>query len=169
MKPIIFSTPMVRAIVAGVKTQTRRVTEKQRYEIGDVLYVREAFHPANLCHWPDLPNTKYVDKDGYDVWAFYRAHFDRCVTWSWKPSIHMPKAAARLFLKVTDVRRQHLQKITVGDIYAEGVTTFPHQSYRAEIHRIWIKLWDSINAKRGFGWESNPLVWAYTFEEYERL
>lgn len=138
-KPILFNTDMVRAILDGRKTVTRRVIpehiidkyydydewcncvmpsdihcvrayEKQffidytRYQKGDILYVRETWKPA---------------KNGY----FYKADWEKesiADITKWRPSIHMPKEAARIFLKVTDVRVERLQDITEEQAVKEG-------------------------------------------------
>jgi len=86
----------------------------------------------------------------------------------WRPSIHMPKWAARLWLRLTDVRVERVQDITEADAVAEGVTPCgehatlcPDHCYRNEF----AVLWNSINAKRGYSWVSDPWVWVLTFEK----
>jgi hypothetical protein len=205
-KPIIFSTPMVKAILAGNKTQTRRVLKPKppdntkrfevmfqrpytrlyardesdfvveaynfNREIGDILYVRET--------WID------VGKAHGDIW--YKASltaeqlkFIEEQNRSWKPSIFMPKVSARIFLRITNVRVERLHGITENDIKAEG---FPRvcsycqhhngncSDFRAnndcQLQQTFIELWDKINAKSGFGWESNPWVLVYEFEVIEK-
>ncbi len=82
----------------------------------------------------------------------------------WRPSIYMPRWASRLNPEITEVRVQRVQKIADSpeDMLAEGVTAVTeaaeHLAYEFKA------LWDSINAKRGFGWDVNPLVWAVTFK-----
>ena len=188
---------MVQAILAGKKTQTRRVIKprydnsvfefykdifceaepptpsvklpngmmrhkvrafvpcKQRYAVGDILWVRETWSPNIFSpaarHIPE--NTKFVYKaDAYRGNPFYDY-----VT-QWKPSIHMPKAAARLFLRVTRVRVERIRDIVPNDVMAEG--GFYNLSQFKD-------LWNIINAKGGFGWEDNPWVWVYEFERVE--
>jgi hypothetical protein len=87
----------------------------------------------------------------------------------WKPSIHMPRWASRLTLEITEVRVQRVQEISEEDAIAEGVT-LGHQSANGPVSidgnnaRVgYRRLWDSLNAKRGYGWDANPWVWAITF------
>ncbi len=171
MKPILFSGPMVRAILEGRKTQTRRVmkpqppdkmlaTEKSRtllaavaapYKPGDILYVREKWCNINK---PGISPEYY-----YFAETKYAEDYDS-TEWKWRPSIHMPRAAARLFLRVTDVRVERVQEIGELDAIAEGF----QEIYPGEEINEFIKLWDTLNAKRGYGWAANPWVWVYTFE-----
>ena len=178
-KPILFSAPMVRALLAGTKTQTRRVLKPQpdchnhmghsafmasfkalhvRYAPGDRMWVKERLERANgeAVGYPAdgswLPNTP---------WLWQRAGL---------PSIHMPRRLSRLTLLVTDVRVERLQDISQADAIAEGLdwvaptygiggiaaswNSDPRQSYAA--------LWDSINGPGA--WEENPWVVALTFD-----
>lgn len=180
MKPILFNTEMVRAILDGRKTVTRRVVKPQPkgqlvplpdesgwpgyfggadtprvmrppYFIGDILYVRETWCNANTAENPCY---------------FYKADGDRPHDLDeltpWRPSIHMPKEAARLFLRVTGVRVEHLRVITVQGCKEEGVVNWcisPCSGF--------ISLWDSTikPADRAlYGWEANPWVWVIEFE-----
>jgi hypothetical protein len=199
MKPILFSTPMVRAILAGRKTQTRRVIKVDnpdeweavndcrivnesdvpcyivrrkgieargihypRFDVGDILWVRETW--AHISDWADVDPEVGVF-DGY----IYKADWDGGEHPKWKPSIHMPKEAARLFLKVTNVRVEKLCKISLYDVWDEGTPQMPgnNDADGAVGHEDFIYLWDSINAKRGYGWQTNPWVWVYEFKRME--
>lgn len=123
--PILFSAPMVHAILDGTKTQTRRVVkpskkgsdipEKSKAKIGDVFWVRETWQHTKVLNlaWDD-ENYGYVYKADGQPWDDYD-------WWKWKPSIFMPKDACRLFLEVTNVRVERLQDISVKDIKSEGV------------------------------------------------
>ena len=97
----------------------------------------------------------------------------------WKPSIFMPRWASRLTLTVTDVRVQRLQEISTDDAKSEGIPEFAEDAGRIGLPAVsgidgceWDNrssvenfrlLWDSLNAKRGYGWDANPWVSAYTF------
>jgi hypothetical protein len=207
--PILFSSEMVRAILEGRKTQTRRVIKPQPIweahdgalafddainrgikcpygEVGSRLWVREAV----ITH-VSIPQLVGYVADGCRV----TEHWEKL-----RPPIHMPKVFSRITLEVTDVRVQRLQEITTEDIWNEGVyveppsgasvenTRFPKDfdnwkkerqkewvdnqakaTYMAQLHHIslmheaWEKLWDSINAAKGYGWETNPWVFVLEF------
>lgn len=171
MKPIIFSAPMVKAILDGRKTQTRRVIKVDdapenklpRYEAGDILWVRETWLKAD---------------DGY----YYKAdikvpseseNLRKTYGYKWRPSIFMPREAARIFLRVTNVRVERVQEITVDDCRLEGcccsdcLQTGPH-SPDCKCDTLFYNTWNDINAKRGYGWDTNPWVWVYEFEKFNK-
>ncbi|WP_035571685.1 hypothetical protein [Halonatronum saccharophilum] len=193
MKPILFNTDMVRAILEGAKTQTRRpiksptghfqvccqknkfdkkwvvqVDENEMmldenvnppYEAGDILYVRETFI-----------KTVEIELDSGKKEYHYRATPDDMIKQTpkgaikWKPSIHMPKEAARIFLKVTDVRIERLQDMWNKDAIAEGFwgdDTFNAQYY-------FCVTWDGMYKTKGYGWGKNPWVWVIEFERLEQ-
>lgn len=185
-KPILFSTPMVQAILEGRKTMTRRVITPQ--PDGDVICI-DGGYGVRRDYGVSMLQPKYSRSDTMwvrETWKtdaangagyIYRAD-DKIETWPnnlqhWRPSIFMPKEAARIFLQVTDVRPERIQDITLEDIEREGIYcegmgyTKNHPAYPGGMRIHWLKLWDSLNAKRGFGWEENPWVWAYTFEQVE--
>jgi hypothetical protein len=162
-RPIIFSGPMVRAILAGEKTQTRRIINPQPYmnhdtraagdistcpygQPGDQLWVRETFMPM-----PHL-NAK----------AFYRAT-DRLVGGKWKPSIFMPRDLSRIDLEVVAVRVERLQSITPQDAWKEGISADGWETGSA-IHEF-RRLWESINGAGS--WDLNPWVWVVEFRRVE--
>lgn len=100
---IIFSAPMVRAILANTKTQTRRLKKARKpYSVGDTLWVRESWRRGR----------------GYE----YLADYALPESAKWKPSIHMPRSASRILLSVTAVREEPIQAITEADALAEGMT-----------------------------------------------
>lgn len=181
-RPILFSGPMVRAILEGRKTQTRRVVTKPvvldwldqflpefvaapenhlcPYGFaGDRLWVRETFAGDNLCGWvyrADHPNADIKAGELDDGEQSLRR---------WVPSIHMPREASRLKLEVTGVRIERLQDISEADAKAEGVCCAPgHPHGAADQHRgAFRALIESLNGKRGFGWATNPWMWVVEF------
>lgn len=202
--PVLYQTEMVQAILEDRKEQTRRLFKKiprlssdlnwaakflqknkeLRYQYspygkpGDVLWVRETFREVNHygfdyefyeykaggtsahCFIPDMDQLLHDDK--------------------WKPSIHMPKEAARIFLEVTDVRIEKLQNISEKDAIAEGVHKHsdygstgyvhygkPDESF-TDIDAVWSfeTLWESINGSGS--WNKNPWVWVIEFKKIEK-
>lgn len=184
IRPILFSTPMVKALLDGRKTQTRRL--KFEAEVGDVLWVRETFAEARV------PNNTVTDDE--NVSYIYRAE-DPPVSSGWKPSIFMPKAACRLFLEVTEKKIELIQDISEEDSKAEGVLenlcasnkTCPSSLCKKECigkgefarypidhddlplysaKESFQSLWHSINGEES--WNSNPEVKAYSFKIVEK-
>lgn len=219
IKPILFNTDMVRSILDGRKTVTRRIckdaneltipdmgfydAEKRTYAVhnfadkdhtdqlstaertcpicpGDILYVRETWHKYK----------KRVGKgEGCHIAEFYgyRASIANSedANEPWKPSIHMPKEAARIFLKVTDVRVERLQDITpaqaeqegVGDLFYDEIG-YDDKNYGNPVDEkygiakeqfAW--LWNSTIKKSDldrYGWDANPWVWVIEFERCEK-
>ena len=175
-KPILFSTDMVRAITDGRKTQTRRIakTDKPPYIAGDILYVRET--------WAQAQNGEYL----YKAHPMYCGMDDADFPFAWKPSIHMPKTAARIFLEVTQVRKERLQDIREEDAKAEGVELCsPFELKQMPISLVtclsngakvlkktfrvgFYKTWQEINGKnRDAHWNRNPSVWVIEFRKKE--
>lgn len=206
--PILFNTEMVRAILDGRKTCTRRVIKPQPqsrlcytyagshkgcigkwtypnkgaheflgeeyklpenikdeelskrwnppYHTDDILYVRET--------WKKAPNGYYY----YEDWQ----RNDIADVTKWKPSIYMPKDAARIWLKVTDVRVERLQEITSEQICREGVEVeYPHVLNGEEKRYAFSRLWDSTIKKSDldcYGWNASPWVWVIEFERCEK-
>lgn len=184
--PILFNAEMVRAILDGRKTVTRRILKhdtralfnspyckthpkvpdkqiieklcKSPYEQGDVLYVRETWNWYNECG-----SKSYI----------YRADYgDEHKSGYWHPSIHMPKEAARIFLKVKDVRVERLQDITEKQAETEGIngSEVLYDGY-IDAREKFAELWDSTIKKSDiekYGWNANPWVWVIEFERCER-
>ena len=102
----------------------------------------------------------------------YRLESLKLAEFSWKPSIHMPKEAARIWLKVTNVRVERLQEITSEQIYREGVEVeYPHALNGEEKRYAFSTLWNSTIKKSDldrYGWDANPYVWVIEFERGER-
>lgn len=182
MKPILFSTPMVQAIVAGNKTQTRRVIKLKNpfHKPGDILWVRETWRLIYFDHIDGDWSASVQFKDGAMGERLHYLKNGEDERIGWRPSIFMPRAAARLFLRVTDVRVERVQDIREGDAMAEGA---PHclgkstcgghdeRCEAADPGRWYRMLWDSINGKREGGcyaWGKNPWVWVYTFERISK-
>ena len=198
LKPILFNTRMVRAILDGRKTQTRRAVHHKDlmmlrapvrksheelsdreflfeygspiYRVGDVMYVRETWGGIRIG----------CEKLGFETIYWYKADDkEENSDDKWRPSIHMPKEAARIFLRVTDVHIERLQEITGYGVLSEGVDngkSNPSMGMRWENmqREAFSELWDStIERSNLFSWQNcrwnhNPLVWVYTFERISR-
>ena len=198
MKPILFSTPMVQAILKGRKTMTRRVMKPQPvgeiknrdyYEFYGTKTARIFTDTQGLCAKYALDDILWVREtwyQHYDGSFAYRASSE-LETKGWRPSIFMPREACRIFLRVTDVRAERLQDITPEDVQREGLEAeLPSEEAKARypegsdemigVHNwckeysqfIFRNLWNSINSKRGFGWDANPWVWVISFERCEK-
>lgn len=204
IKPILFNTEMVRAILDGRKSCTRRLVKffsgenprwtgyikdglmlyngknepcirKAPYQPGDTLYVRET--------WKKAPNGYYY----YEDWQ----RGDIADLTKWKPSIHMPKEAARIWLKIKDVRVERLQEMKPVDVIKEGaypdcwdcLNTYGESGSQCcygteeqcsqcdEVMMEWEKLWTSTIKKSdldSYGWSANPWVWVIEFERCEK-
>jgi len=146
---------------------------------GDLLYVRETWaflpcidclkHAFNTC---EADPVTYKDKDRVAEGCFvYRAGCRDRERISWRPSIHMPKAAARIWLEVTDVRAERLQEMTLDDFLAEGVSLLPEtfndpENAYWQARRQFEEIWDSTipKEKRGiYGWNADSWVWVIEF------
>jgi hypothetical protein len=134
---------------------------RPRYKVGDILYIRETWAPGCM--------GGYIYKAGHE----YAERLTELK--QWKPSIHMLKEAARIFIEITAVKAERIQDITEEDARAEGLSekrlpgVVPEDcgavlvSARGKFHA----LWDKLNAKAGHGWEKNDWVFAYTFRRIE--
>lgn len=158
---------------------------KPPYQVGDILYVRET-HALYDCK-KDCPALKHKDfpKCNGENTEFYIYATDGCVQspcgvwempYKWTPSIHMPKEAARIFLRVTDVRVERLQDIDGYGVLAEGVdngSSNPTMGKRWEnMQRMaYSKLWNSTIKKSDldkYGWDANPWVTVNVFERISK-
>lgn len=193
IKPILFNTEMVRAILDGRKTCTRRIckdanectvpdmdfynADRRTYAVhnfvdkehteqlstaertcpictGDILYVRET--------WKEAPKGYYY----YEDWQ----KDDIADVTKWNPSIHMPKEAARIWLKVTDVRVERLQEITEVQAQAEGCNSgllTGACTARGQFEDLWNSTIKKSDIDR-YGWDANPWVWVIEFERCEK-
>lgn len=205
IKSIIFNTDMVKAILDGHKTVTRRVIKPQ--PIGRICYCMAGYKhgswsypgsdtykywgdkwklPEGLsnkernCHWTPPCHTddilyvretwEYIEETNDDGFYIYAANCDDPENWRWRPSIHMPKEAARIFLRVTDVRVERLQDMKMSDIQAEGVVPVSvNGGHWQQWQRDYMKpVWDKTIKNRGrYGWDANPWVWVIEFERCE--
>lgn len=174
-RPILFSGPMVRALLAGQKTQTRRIVKEVHCkDSGVTLAPCEIAGEVNggdyrLCPYGAfggrlwVRETHYVQSAGYADGSgkliLYKADGDAPTTWT--PSIHMPRWASRITLEVTGVRVERLQEISAADAVAEGCQSCtPYDQFRA--------LWSFIHTADGpNGWAANPWVWVISFKVLE--
>lgn len=191
-RPVIFSGPMVQAILDGRKTQTRRVVKPQPRSVQGELKTGGVW----LFDWRLNVACPY-GKPGDRLWVretayrfgetgevFYRADMmssfgDKVHNWTiWKPSIHMRRISARIFLEITQIRVERVQEISEEDAIAEGAEYLVQNGLAdsailkyapANYHRAgFAMLWDSINGKReGCAWKDNPWVWAISFKRIE--
>ena len=186
MKPILFSADMVRAILDGRKTVTRRdpfqtppdydalkghyrdskgrlcalfqcrkdpTTEAvyARYDRGDILWVRET--------WTPVPDGSYI----------YKASVECPDAWNgtWRPSIHMPKEAARIFLQVKEVRAERLQDIRHDPPGPKNQVVCEGLHYLSDFIAVWERTIKPAD-RPIYGWEANPWVWVISFEWINR-
>lgn len=182
---LMFKAPLVRAILSGQKTQTRRVLRNQRaYDLdkcpfgqpGDRIYVRETFGYGGDAYTPDM--------------YFRASQQDAPIQGCWHPAIHMHKADARIWLEVTGVRVERLQSISRGDAMAEGCP-FPNIANGEDPRKWFAELWDSTTDRPALptntaskryarikhwldthpdntSWAANPWVWVIDFKRIEK-
>ena len=242
IKPILFNTEMVRAILDGRKSCTRRIckdaneytvpdidfynADKRTYAVhnfadkehtdklsiaertcpicqGDILYVRETWRVGAWDIFNQMIAFDYKDGTcGELTYIHDQELFERLVNQSredarkakcdyngvdfvwekgkspcrWHPSIHMPKEAARIWLKVTGVRMERLQEITEVGIQKEGVEVDPKEcagkfDFISELFLLFQRLWNSTIKKSDrdrYGWDASPWVWVIEFEQCEK-
>lgn len=159
-RPIIMSAESVRAILAGTKTMTRRVVKPQP-DPGFPFFRFVLGTEKNASLWLGYASAGSL---AYTVRCPYGVPGDRLwVRETWGLAASMPRWASRLTLEVTAVRVERLQEITTDDLAAEGFRGTI--GYGPMWFETWREAWDSDNAKRGFGWESNPWVWVVGFKQ----
>jgi hypothetical protein len=132
------------------------------YPPGTRLWVRETWQ-KNYWNEAMIPN-KYAYKASPETWIYFSEEEKRLEK-KWRSPRFMPKAAARLWLEVKNVRVERIKEISNEDILAEGINDLG--SYGANYDYFANEIWDSINAKRGHPWENNPWVWVYEFMRTE--
>lgn len=233
MKPILFNTEMVKAILEGRKTVTRRIIKKAEndwnfleltnnaaitkvnaageeypfdvdglwatfecdydphypmvkspYEVSDVLYVRETFRKFCAIEKRWLNGESFICDEHFgfqykagegikydDYFIPFEDEFNTVeytFDGKWKPSIHMPKETARIFLRVADVRVERLNNANYFDCLAEGI---PYRQYEKDIIHDFQVLWDSTIKPSDiskYGWDANPYVWVIEFERCDK-
>lgn len=237
IKPILFNTEMVRAILDGRKSCTRRLVKPQPdekhtyplgfvtdstetkevgcfgfgideyggsiqyvkppYQLGDILYVRETWtEECGKYYYRADYDSDYLDpcetlSGGYPASCRNHPGCDGCMATStrihWHPSLHMPKEAARIWLKVTDVRVERLQEITEEQACMEGTDPWDEVCYENNgwnptfsdpdsggapnmvdgFHKLWNSTIKKSDLDR-YGWDANPYVWVISFERCEK-
>lgn len=192
MRPILFNTEMVQAILEGRKTVTRRAVKPQPegrlvpmgkdscypgcfavegtprvieppFQPGNILWVRETW-----VRLPVSPGGHFRPNGMY----YYRADEDvrpgQYKGKGWHPSIHMPREAARLFLEVTGVRAERLKDMVLGDVLMEGIKeTETYEGTWERWHQTWNRTIEPADRDR-YGWEADPWVWVIQFERTKR-
>lgn len=206
LRPVLFNTAMVQAIFGDRKTQTRRLvkdkdilpaTNERHFiitdgeynvirskcpygKIGDVLWVRETHFYVSRDHAHDLlegnrDGSQWVYKTSFhhDWFQYAKEKYG----YKWKPSIHMPFDACRLFLQITNIRIERLQDISESDAIHEGIAQFskdntvykygldgwPWQEMQRKPSLGFSVLWKSINGSES--WDANPWVWVIEFKQ----
>lgn len=205
-RPILFSTPMASALLSGSKTLTRRVvkdpmlynTAAEFYDeefllltmkkcpygqIGDILYVKETFRELVDCQTGNFAEYDYkAGQEEFYKWAEAKNGYKV----KWRPSLFMPKKAARIWLEITNIRVERLNDISTTDAINEGIESCGppcgmgidpfegrwYKNYGEEgfspmpPKECFRKLWESINGTGS--WADNPWVWAIEFKRIER-
>lgn len=188
--PILFTDGMVMAILEDRKTQTRRIAllrpvegtldgyskdalasvirHHAKYQVGDKLWVKTNFYKGKDSMGDEIIFDKFTrtirwKKENIVDTLNCEPELLNTKRFKFISKLFMPKWAARIWLEVTEVRVQRVQDISLQDIEAEGVEFVARDGARG-LREDFTALWDSINAKRGFGWDVNPYVWAISFK-----
>lgn len=176
---LMLKAPLVRAILEGRKTQTRREVKRLPLRVNreanamevDVANIENGkFVDRIPCPWGQPGDRIYVRETwqkaggGYGIWyaaTDSKADDGNSPVTSWRPSIHMTKSAARIWLEVTGVRVEQLQDISTEDCISEGLNTTLRE-YDAEVNLRdqFQELWEST----GGDWDANPWVWVIDFK-----
>lgn len=187
--PIIFSSKMVKAILEGRKTLTRRVIKPQPepHEQGWVWSKCEGMLVSNtgqtylskiLSKCPyGQPGDRLWVKETFRTTEIYETLYYKAdepwnegKEWSWNSSRYMPRWASRITLEITNIRVERLQEISLTDVILEGFIP-SSETYQAtegnqkQTILDWGRFWDSLSIKRGFGWDINPWVWVIEFKK----
>ena len=192
-RPIIMGAESVQAILDGRKTQTRRVVGKKALERFEFAPSGELIGSFNELHpeweiYPTIDDAPYCVGDR--LWVretyctvmggppfglcFYRADSESIVIETqygtqymspdWKSPMFMPKAMSRITLEITDIHVERLQDITAQEAIAEGMPIPYVARDEYEPISMYRELWEKLNSKRGYSWESNPWVWVISFK-----
>lgn len=179
-RPILFKDNMVKAILLGRKSQTRRIIKDQEnphlvkcpYEIGDHLWVKETHKYINGDGNPNDFGVKYAADYKTIWWEDPEGLMSYPVNEKTRPSIFMAKRFSRITLEITNIRIQRLNDISEEDAIREGISYIDDIGYwdymcgttRKDPIKSFESLWNLINLDRGFGWKENPWVWVYEFK-----
>ena len=217
MKGKVFDAEMVQAILKGDKAQFREPLKKPfevhpngyitkphgnerlvpyepPYQVGDIIYVKETWKIQSMSNFDKRikfmfkaePSGKlketYVPNERYNALMKYE-----CKN-GWQPPLYMPKEAARIFLKIKDIKAQRVQDITEDEVFKEGMVTDELEDmiqgkedmarglkqsnvpvFETNYYREAFKnKWDIKYQSRGYEWNKNPWVWCITFEKVEK-
>lgn len=184
---MMYKDELVLKILKDLKTQTRRPVKKRKGQeidngalwsaadpfsmvwpygnVGDRIWVRETFSPDHRDFYPNFPYVYRADshieiEKGKGTWSPEGKKYH---PFHWRPSIHMPRVAARLILEITAIRIERLQQITNADCVAEGFEPTMRADSMTCKERF-IESWDKIYSRELKGWKDNPDVWAITFK-----
>ncbi len=192
MKPILFNSEMVCAILDGRKSQTRRIikpqpiTEDEKYQDPPEITVDGDLYYSRLYMNIKCPYGKVGDKlwvrEKHAIGAngpFFPDNVDGSVYVSWTSGRYMKKEFARIFLEITDIRVERVQDITTEDVWAEGIDKDEYETWREDVDNIapegssfeqpkdlFAKLWNSIHGKDA--WERNDFVWVVEFKKVDK-
>ncbi len=188
-RPIIFSGNIVRAILDNRKSQTRRVIKpqptseifwsqlqngkyypftKEKHAYGNSMMLKSpyGYHKGDKLWVRETWREDAIQYEHRKTQISYKADSQAIIngkplTFKWKPSIHMPKWASRITLEITDIRVERVQEISALDCRKEGASPEIVIGVKQEFKT----LWNSINEKRGYGWDKNPYVWVISFKK----
>lgn len=195
LKPILFNAEMVRALLEGRKTVTRRVVKPQPMldghlwklggaawsdsvlsvpvMLGHSLYNRAPYQPGDVL-WVRETWCEVMGRKGKYLYRAYAGERDDTRDYAialntWRPSIHMPREAARIFLRVKNVRVERLQELTLKDAEMEGM------DLRGPMFVDFVKVWNNTVQRHPnkfkrypYCWEDNPWVWVIEFEQISK-
>lgn len=201
-RPIIFNGEMVRAILDGRKTQTRRLIKHLAVPNEDIVSFQEFLNvPKSTMRWE--PKEGYYallkcnanhdnrtiyfkcpyGRPGDRLWVreafgfdherihdpYYKAteqNLDIFPKGYWHPSIHMPRSLSRITLEITREKAERVQNINEKDAIVEGMEPKEPNHVVSASYRFG-QFWNSINKKRGYGWDVNPWVWVIEFKKVD--